>query len=312
MKIFEVTPNEYDAIFTGATCFNKATFNLLNASKCDEVCYLVFKDKKVRLGLVAGRQGTALSSPFSAPFGGFTVLDSKLQIPYIEEAVDLLETFSKDRQLTSINIMLPPLFYDVSFLTKVTHVLYQKNWRLDQVDLNYYYNLSAMDKEETKPQMAYNAKKNLHAALKHPFTFQVGHTAGQLETAYEIIRQNRAIKGFPLRMTCRQMLDTSNVVPIDSFLVKLEDKPVGSAIVYQVTPQIPQVVYWGDIPEYAAFRTMNYLTSKLFDYYYQNGFRLIDVGTAMHDNLPNYGLCEFKESLGCDILPRNCFVKVIN
>ena len=162
MKIFEVTPNEYDAIFTGATCFNKATFNLLNASKCDEVCYLIFKDKKVRLGLVAGRQGTSLSSPFSAPFGGFTVLDSKIQIPYIEEAVDLLEAFSKDRQLTSINIMLPPLFYDVSFLTKVTHVLYQKNWRLDQVDLNYYYNLSAMGKEETKPQMAYNAKKNLH------------------------------------------------------------------------------------------------------------------------------------------------------
>jgi len=307
MEICEVTSGEYDTLFTSAACFNKAAFNKLNAYRCDELFCLVFKDKKIRLGLVAGLQGKCLSSPFSAPFGGFATKDSNIQITYIEESVDLLEQFCRERHLSSVNMTLPPLFYDPTFLTKVMHVLYRKQWRLNQVDLNFFYNLT--DKQPTHSKLTYSARKNLNVALKQPFTFEKGNTSDHLAAAYEIIRQNRALKGFPMRMTGLQMQETSTVVSIDSFLIRYNGMPVAAAIVYQVTPTIIQVVYWGDLPEFAPFRTMNYLTNKLFTFYAEKGYSLIDVGTAMHGSIPNYGLCEFKESVGSDILPRCAFVK---
>lgn len=313
MEIIEVTPKEYNSVFKKALCFNKADFNILNAKNCDEILYLFFKDKKVRLGLIAGINGQELSSPFSAPFGGFTTLDSRINIPYIEESVNILEEYCFNRNINTIKITLPPLFYDTSFLTKVTHVLYQKNWNLDQLDLNYYYNLNLLsNKEDTISRMSVNARNKLNNSLKHQFTFEYGYSSEMLEKAFEIVGINRENKGYPLKMTRSQMIKTAEVVPIKSFIAKLNGKSVGSAIVYQVNPIIPLVVYWGDLPEFASFRTMNYLTYKIFEHYYEKGFKLIDIGTAMIDNIPNYGLCEFKESLGCNILPRCCFTKELN
>jgi hypothetical protein len=309
MEIIEVSPKEYDAIFTSSPCFNKAAFNVLNAWKCEEVFYFIFKDRKIRMGLIAGRVGNALLSPFSAPFGGFSTLESKLRISYIEEAVDLLEAFCRNSGIEQINITLPPLFYDESFLTKVSHVLYQKKWLLNQMDLNFFLDLRKIEKKDLMSMLTYSARKNLKTALKNNFTFGQGQSSEDLETAYEIIRINRESKGYPLSMTRQQMLDTSAVVTVDSFLVHLYGKPVAAAIVYQVTENFSQVVYWGDLPEYSNLRTMNFLTYYLFEHYSKKGFMTIDVGTSMLDNMPNYGLCEFKESIGCDILPRNRFVK---
>ena len=67
------------------------------------------------------------------------------------------------------------------------------------------------------------------------------------------------------------------------------------------------MIYWGDLPEYASNRTMNFLSFKVFEYYYLKGYGMIDVGTAMLDKKPNHGLCDFKESIGCDIQPKSTF-----
>jgi hypothetical protein len=311
MEIVNIKPKEYDQIFKDVPCFNKAAFNILNSGKCDEVFYMIFKDRKVRLGFIAGRQGKMLSSPFSAPFGGLSTLDSKINIPFIEEALDLIEDFCHIRNISKISITLPPLFYDEAFLTKVTHALYQKNWHLDQLDLNFFFNLDLMGSEDNTSFMSYSARKNLKSALKNPLIFSHGKNDEDIRAAYEIIRINRETKGYPLRMTEQQIIDTSKILPVDSFFVYYNDEPVASALVYQVTKKIPQVVYWGDLADFSGYRPMNFLTYNLFNYFHGIGFKTLDVGTAMLDNMPNYGLCEFKESVGCKILPRCSFTKEI-
>jgi lipid II:glycine glycyltransferase (peptidoglycan interpeptide bridge formation enzyme) len=130
-----------------------------------------------------------------------------------------------------------------------------------------------------------------------------------LEIAYDIVASNRSEKGYPLSMGRDEMIKTAQLVPIDSFIVRYEEKPVAAAIVYRVTPRIPLVVYWGDLSEYASYRTMNYLAYQVFTHYAELGVDRLDVGTSMIDNRPNYGLCEFKESIGCSIVPRLCFSK---
>jgi hypothetical protein len=309
MEIIEVSQKEYDYFFKDIPCFNKASFNELNSQKCEEVHYLFFKDKKVRLGFIYGKTGKNISSPFSAPFGGFSTNKSKIRIEYIDEAVDLLENYFRENGIESAVISLPPLFYDDSFITKSTHVLYRNNWILDQLDLNYYYVLEELRLESGLQAMTYSARKNYIASTCNNLHYSFWKDEEHLSIAFEIIEKNRAIKGYPLSMTKNQMLETSKVVPVESMLVSLDEKFIGGAIIYMVTDTIPQVVYWGDDIKYSGLRTMNFLSYNLFSHYYEVGFKMIDVGTAMIGNLPNYGLCEFKESLGCKIQPRITFKK---
>lgn len=44
---------------------------------------------------------------------------------------------------------------------------------------------------------------------------------------------------------------------------------VAAAQVFKVTEDVAQVIYWGDLRQYASLRTMNFLAYKVFKYYYQ-------------------------------------------
>jgi len=102
------------------------------------------------------------------------------------------------------------------------------------------------------------------------------------------------------------------VVPVDFFLVKKETDDIAAAVVFHVADGIVQVVYWGDLPAYAECKTMNFLSYHLFEYYQKKGIRIIDIGPSTENSIPNHGLCEFKESIGCSIGIKTEFYKSLS
>jgi len=68
-----------------------------------------------------------------------------------------------------------------------------------------------------------------------------------------------------------------------------------------VAEETVQVIYWGDLPQFSEYKTMNFLSYNIFKHYKEAGIAMIDIGPSTEDSIPNYGLCEFKESIGCDI-----------
>jgi len=78
-------------------------------------------------------------------------------------------------------------------------------------------------------------------------------------------------------------------------------------MVFHVSSVVVQVVYWGDLPEYAHLKTMNFLSYKLFEYYTGTNIHVIDIGPSTENSIPNFGLCEFKESVGCEITNKLTF-----
>ena len=53
---------------------------------------------------------------------------------------------------------------------------------------------------------------------------------------------------------------------------------------------------------------MNFLSYKVFEFYSQLGKKNVDLGISTVNSVPNYGLCEFKEGIGCRIDPKFTFV----
>jgi hypothetical protein len=312
MEIVEAAYSEYSTIITNPYhIFGTAAFNHLNEDKAETVHYLLFKDGKYRLGMIGGIRNNIFLSPFSAPFGGFSFLQEDIRISYIDEAVQLLTQWAKAKGLSNINITLPPGIYQESFLSKQINSLYRNDFKIEKTDLNYAYNLHHFN-ENYAASTWYNARKNLKIALSNHFSFRVCQTVDEKETAYNIIKQNREARSFPLRMTWQQVQLSATVIPADFFLVSNSELlPVAAAVVFHLKPKLVQVIYWGDLPEYADKKTMNYLSFKLFEHYHQLKFDIIDIGPSTENSVPNHGLCEFKESIGCDISCKFSFSKNI-
>lgn len=305
MKIVETNPLEFDALFaTTSACFNTAAFAELNKSRCDELLYLIFMDKKVRLGLILARKGNNWISPFSAPFGGFVSKTHQPTLEHVEQAVDTLKTFLTDKAASSFRMTLPPLFYHPTLLTKIQHVCVNNGFAVTDWDLNYNFPTVYFEMEYVQHRMSRNARRNWLTSCEFGLEFKVLTGEEGIRRAYAVIRNNRDSKGYYLSMTEQDLLQTSKLVPTDSFVVAMDDEDIAAAIVYHTAKGIVQVIYWGDLPEAKSYKAMHFLAYQVFGHYHRIGLPMIDVGPAMIDNKPNYGLCEFKESIGCDIQPK--------
>jgi hypothetical protein len=300
MVVREVTSVEYSKIIPEAYhCFNSSNFNKVNCNNSEKVCYLLFKDKKYRLGIIGGIRNNQFYSPFSAPFGGFSFLSSDVSIEYIESAVRLLEYWCAENKINEINITLPPNIYNKKFISKQINVLHRNLYSINSIDLNYHF-INKYIQREYIDSIWHSARKSLKRSLKNNLLFYKCSNVREEEDAYKVICKNRSSKGFPLRMTFKDIVKTD--ISKDFFIVRsCEGVDIAAAIIYYVSKEIVQVVYWGDMPGYAHLRPMNYLSYKVFEYYCNHNITYTDIGPSTENSMPNYGLCKFKESIGCEI-----------
>ncbi len=298
MNVEEILSDEYHDIFKQHYhIYNSVPFNTLNEYKCDKVAYLLFHENKTKLGLIGGIKNGEISSPFSAPFGGFSANNDTIKFSEVNEAIQLLEVYSRQNNLKKIRFTLPPYFYNEDFFSKTFYSLVLNEY-ITTTDINFHFCTSdfANYKEckiEKKP------RQNLNKALNIGLEFKQVFSDSEKLIVYNIIRDNKERKGRPTYVNFPHLLDVCKITTIDFFLVLYHGKPVASAIVYHVTEDIAQIVYWGDICEYSVCRSMNYLAFKVFEFYYKQKVKIIDLATSSLKGTPNLGLCNFKENIGC-------------
>lgn len=312
MEIIEVSREDFiNTVASPYHIFGSAQFTFLNKDKAEDTFYFLFRDGKYRLGLTCGIRQNMLLSPFSAPFGGFVFLDEDIKINYIDAALTSLINWTENKKLECIRIVLPPTFYHESFISKQVNSLFRLGFLIDTIDLNYSFKTKSLTADYIN-QIWRNARKNLNIALKNNLSFGLCTNLADKEKAYEVIKINRESRGFPLRMSWNQVRDTIELIEADFFLCTDDsNNSIASAVVFHVARNIVQVVYWGDIPQYSHLKTMNFLAYKVFEHYQTIGIDIIDIGPSTENSLPNYGLCEFKESIGCDITQKFIFKKQI-
>lgn len=310
MELYEVERDEYDKIVRkGRYSYNESWFHELNKDKADTLHYLLFKSRKYKFSIVAGVVDKVMRFPYSAPFAIFERLNSDIAIEDMEQALCLLEDFSHNRQIHQILFRLPPVFYDETYISKLHNCFLRKDYKIFCLDLNYQYFINDMDYFYS--MLKRNAKKNLRIAEEQNYNLVYCETMEQKQQAYNIIAINRSNKGYPLRMSWEAVNATIVNMKHDFFLLYLDGQAVAAAVIFAVCDDIYQVVYWGDIDGYADKKPMNYLSCHLYEYYCKKGIRVLDIGPSTEGGVPNYGLCRFKESIGCEISSKVTFVKEI-
>ena len=295
MECIPVSASEYKDFLTSETIvYQSVMFNELNASKVSQLLFLLFKrDQKAIAGLIVGKKGDVWQSPFSAPFAGFSF--SKLpSLATLDSLVSSLLDYIQKNAIT-LQITMPPLFYKQDLYLKLAYIL-QRYSTSCYTDINYALDLKTDDYDSLLNK---ESRKNLNRAKDIPSELKHAETLEEKKTVYNVIIENRKAKGYPLKMSLNDLEKTMTIILGRYFLLSMDEIHVASAIVYEVTPTIAQLIYWGNLPDYSTNGSMNLLAAELFEIYKKRGFEFLDIGPASELGAPNTGLCSFKESIGC-------------
>lgn len=302
MEIKEITSEEYKSLtLDSAPVFCTREFLELNRPKVDNVHYLVVKDKKNRLAFAIGEKDGIWKAPYSAPFSTIIMLQKSVDLEYYWEFINQLNKYAKNKGAKQINIFLAPDIYGSQNNAKILNALLGNGYKIEFQELNFSINLNDINLEDYKASIHRNARKNLNIALNSELELYKCETIDDKKDAYNVISINRASKGYPLRMTLEQVMDTIELVKHDFFLVKHAGEAIAAAVIFYVNDKIVQVIYWGDIPNVGEYKPINFLSYKLIEYYKDRGILHIDIGPSTENGVPNFGLCNFKESIGCEV-----------
>jgi hypothetical protein len=270
--------------------FNTKEFAELNKHKCDEIHYLDFNG----ISIILGEKDGEFHSPFSAPFGGFSSLQSKPSLERVEKACENFYEWLKEKN-KKCHITLPPSIYGEYLIFQSFFCLQNKGFSIEYTDLNYSIDLS----KSLQPNPDFC--RNLNVALKEPILFKKHETDSESKIAYDIINTNRKERGYPPHMSFEELQKTSKVCDIDCFLLYLNETPIAGAFVYLTAPRIAQLILWGDNREYQKFRPMNLFAMRMAEYYKEKDFCHFDLGPASKNGIPNFGLSHFKYEMGCEV-----------
>lgn len=304
MNVRHVSPADYHRLFPNpAVVYNSVDFSAVNAAAVDSVIYAVVEsdDGYPVAGLTVGQRGSALSAPFSAPFASLDFNREQLAGTMLDAARALVDAFP------GLTLTLPPAPYSPSNNAKTLLALLAAGATTVCFDWNYHIDL-------TRPyagQLHTTARKKIKQASRQGFRLEMCDPM----RAYDIIARNRRKHGYDLRMTAERVLATVQPDgPVEADFMVLTDGSVdaAAAMVYHVTPDIAQVIYWGDVPaddgsplcRYA----MNLLAALMCEHYSAAGVRVLDIGPSGNDGIPNIGLSDFKDTIGCICSPRPTLV----
>lgn len=270
--------------------FTKPNFNLLNRDKCDEIHLIKTND----LALITGKRGNELYAPFSAPFSFVLAKKENLKYSCYKK---LFATLKDEKQnFDLIKITLPPDFYFPDVTAKIKCSLTELGFRLSYRDINSHFDLCHFDVD----LLGNTAKKTIRAANKHSHKIYHSVTDDEKKLVYDIIKENRENKGYPLRMSWAQVKETIDIVAEAKFFyVKTDDELSAAAIVFDVTDNISQVIYWGAIGNGERNKVMYFLPFELIKIYKAMGKKILDIGPCSENGIISEGLNDFKQMIGC-------------
>lgn len=265
----------------------------LNKGRVDRVVRLIEDRKKVAIGLVAGIKDGVLKSPFSAPFGGFHFRHNKLYVSEIEHFLSLLKSYVVSLGLKKVEITLPPDIYHRSFNTKTIITLLRSDFSMAPLEITNWVNLRRF----TGVFSDKNVRTLFNQAVRHELSFHSISEKADKQAAFELVCQNRERAGRPIFMIFTDLMNTSELWPVDYFRVNdKEGNMVAVAIFYRSHASITQAVFWGDNEHGRPLRAMDFLSSGLWNYYKMLGYDFIDLGISTESGTPNEGLLRFKET----------------
>lgn len=301
-----ISLSRYATGFVPATFYDTADFIALNSGKAAEVRFVEGGNMAIAAGLVTDADGRSeWRVPFSAPFS----MPAKLMLP--EDAPTDPEALAAELcRLTDgapLRVVGPPPVHPGA---QAWAEALQRQGLIRTDNINFHYPLERL--ADPAAFMTQMARRNLRISQRSQF--RLCDNADPV-AVYSFIADHHRALGYHMAMTCRQVLDTARIIPVDFFTFMLEgdeeqkETLAGAAIFYRMPGNIVQLINWGDSLALRSLRTSYAFIFAIFRYYADRGFTTVNLGPASTDGIPNPGLVAYKSGLGAIDTPIPTFTR---
>lgn len=290
--LVEVSKEEYRKHFPAdASPFISEAFIGLTEKKQERVIRLMKKDDP-SMGLLVGLKDGVLSSPFSAPFGGFHYTHEYMFYNLVYEFLSDLKEYVAHEGFEQVSVTLPPDLYQVNMNAKLVNAFIRSGFTMEVPDILNWVNLRDFDGVWNKKEIGQHCRK----AIKYGLVWSMATSMDEMEEAYQVIHRNREGLGRKIYMTLEDILEVKKKFPVDFFIIKeANGNCVGAAILYRGHERIIQGIFMGGDLEKRNLGVTDYMYMNIYNYYKELGFHYIDMGTSSLQGEPNPGLLRFKE-----------------
>lgn len=274
-------------------------FSDLHRATFEEYFYFQLVDfhRKESYGAVCfAKKNGVWTSPGRASYGGFafhSTLSFEEKVLFIESTLGVLKSKSNH----PIAITLSPDCYGVERNAIQQNVLFRKKFRVSQSELNFFLEV---DQKKFSEKVDSSNRKRLRKI--EPLAPKFSKlTPNQYERAYEVIKENREKKGFPISMPFAAIAEMDEKIPgrVHFFGVYLQEELVSASLCIKINPEVLYVFYWGEKKGVEQLSPVTFLAKHIYEYAAEEKFKILDIGISTLESEPNLGLMRYKWNLGC-------------
>lgn len=287
--------------------FDSEEFHIYHQKNSKKVFRLIFMDGSSAAGFCyLGYTDDKLQIPYSAPFSDIYMIKRTDSLLF-EKILACLKAFSLEAD-ADLYLTLIPSVYDKNYAVK-TGTMLDSGFALEYAHVSNYFDLEKVESAEAFAAVqSHSFRKNIKRAMKSDLMF---HNNSGLDLyknneisvrAYDVIQKNRYEKDFPLAMSFDQIKAVEGMESsrVEYFLVSNDSADIAAAIVFKVSEEMVQVIYWGGLEQYSKLRPMEFLALSIIEHYKSISISYIDIGPSTANGRISHGLLAFKKNIGCE------------
>jgi hypothetical protein len=247
-------------------------------------------------------------SPLRNPFGSIEFEDG-VPLPLLFDFIQFVEFNLKSRKATRVTIKVPPQKYS-HHVSLINIFLINNHYHISQAKVD-----SAIEVTDERIEriLHRSERRRLAKAKKAGLKFMQMPIA-QLSKVYAFIEACRRSKGYQLSLTLHDLEKTVEKFPDHYLLFGVFDDAelVAAAISIRVKQDVLYEFYHDHDATFNHLSPVVLLIEGVYRYCQDNSITLLDLGTSAADDVPNYGLLNFKFKLGAKPTPKLTFEKILS
>lgn len=228
---------------------------------------------------------------FSPLRGTFAGIDCEEDFD-ITDFIELLTIEMEKLNLESVILKLCPCYFHNEHLPILSSCFTTSSVKF--TELNYHFNL------EKSLGLFHKSKQwRLNKLLKIGYVFQ-NQKHENLDLIHQFIYNARNRKGFPMTISVDDFIQMINLMPDRYFLftVKIKGELAAVSVCVNLGKNIFYNLYSADNDIYLKDSPMILLYAGMYNYAFENHYKILDLGISTYKGIRNEGLIQFKKSLG--------------
>jgi hypothetical protein len=183
----------------------------------------------------------------------------------------------------------------------IQFALLAQGFQVERAELSQGIELSAMRTlEEYCEQLRSPGRRALRHSMRLGLQDAFAESNAEWEEGFHVLEENRAQQGLTLKYSLAYLHRLRSLFPgqVRMLLLRHENRPVASALIYRVLPGLHYVAAWGDARHQLPYSPMNFMAHQVVGEALKDGAHVVDLGISSVDGKVNDGLVQFKRNIG--------------